>query len=250
MGTPRHAIILTAAPDDEQGRALLPDVPAGLIELGGESILARLIRQLSDAGVDQLTVVAAEHADSYRRFAATRGGIDVVVNDKPRTTGSMASLAIALARVQHDVLIVSGSLVCEPRALEAVLAHASPDVTLLSGPTGSGEERWAYASGGRLCAISRCADELPAVTGEFVGITRLSASAATAMCHAFSGFVEAYDHGRMDYETDALAAIAELFPIAAVLVRDLCWADVTSDRQLERVIRQIWPALAARVQML
>jgi hypothetical protein len=51
----------------------------------------------------------------------------------------------------------------------------------------------------------------------------------------------------MNYETDALVAISRLHSIAGLLIPDLCWGEVDDDRQFERVVRRVWPAVGDRL---
>src|SRR2546428_1618308 len=198
----RHAIILAAGLGTRL-RSVADDRPKGLIEIDGETLVGRSVRLLRSAGINHITIVTGYAADYYERFAAGQPDIHLARNDKFASTGSMASLAIALDRVQHDVLVLESDIVYESRALTTMLSAAASDSTLVSGPTKAGDEVWGYAPEGRLHAMTKIAHELPAITGELVGITRLCASAGTTMLHAFKGFVNAHGHGRMDYETDA-----------------------------------------------
>jgi len=238
----RHAIILAAGVGARLG-GRADHRPKGLIEIDAESLVGRSVRLLRDAGIDYITIVTGYGADDYERFAAGQHDIQLVHNDKFATTGSMASLAVALDFVRHDVLVLESDIVYEARALTTILDAAPPDSTLMSGPTEAGDEVWMYAPEGRLEAMSKAAHELPAISGEFVGITRLSASAVTAMQHAFDRLVETNGHGGIDYETDALVAVARLYPIAALLMRDLCWGEIDDERQYERVVTKVWPAV-------
>jgi choline kinase len=226
------------------------DIPPGLLELDGEPIVARSIRLLREAGISHITIAAGYGARQYVDFAEHQRGVAVAVNDKYATTGSMASLAMALDRVQRDVLVVESDVIYEKRALYAILESTAPDSTILSGKTGSGHGVWVQAVDGRLHTMSRRRDELGEVTGEFVGITRLSAAAGTAMFHAFEGFVESHDHAVMAYECDGLVAVARLFPITTIFLPDLKWGTFDDERTLERVARFVWPAVVpkARVQ--
>lgn len=224
-------------------RSIVESLPKGLIQIDGETLVGRSIRLLRDAGIEHITIVAGYAEDHFHRFAVSSPDVDVVVNNRYATTGSMASLAVALDKIQDDVLVLESDIVYEPRALTALMAWPAADATLLSGPTGAGDEVWVYAPEGRLQAMSKDLAELADVSGEFVGITRLSSAGSTAMLHAFRRFEDEHGHGQMDYETEALVAIARLVPVSAVLVPDLRWGEIDNERHFERVVREVWPAL-------
>jgi len=233
-----HAIIL-AAGQGVRLRSVIDDRPKGLIDVAGETLVDRSIRLLRAAGIPRITIVAGYLAEWYRRFAASDPDTTVLTNAAFASTGSMASLATALRiAAPEDVLVLESDIIYEPRALAAILSTV--DATLVSGPTDAGDEVWVDAAGGRLRAMSKDRRQLSAVVGEFVGITHLSRRVAAAMRAEFEAFAAAQGHERMDYETGALAAVAQRMPIAAVLVPDLQWGEIDDERQYARVTGMTW----------
>ena len=224
-------------------RSAVQGTPKGLITIGGETLVGRSVRLLREAGIESMTIVAGYAEEHYRQFARGARDVRIVVNHDYATTGSMASLAIALETVHEDVLVLESDIVYEPRALTTLLQGTVPDVTLISGPTAAGDEVWVYAPDGVLQAMSKDARQLPERHGEFVGITRLSASATALMRTAYTAFVAAHGHGRMDYESDALVTVARDRPVHAALLADLWWGEIDDERHLARVTHDVWPHL-------
>jgi 2-aminoethylphosphonate-pyruvate transaminase len=146
------------------------------------------------------------------------------------------------------VVVLESDIVYEARPLSALLAGPR-DATVLSGRTGAGDEVWVDAGRGTVRAMSKNPGDLTTITGEFVGLTRLSAAACAAMRETFTEFERDHGHGRMDYETGALVTIAQRHPVAAVLIPDLCWGEVDDDRQLERVTRAVWPEITKTTEL-
>ena len=235
-----HAVILAAG----QGirlRSIVDDRPKGLIEIAGEALVARSVRLLRQSGVREITVVAGYRAEQYAAFCAHDGGLRLATNSDYASTGSMASLAVALdGGGATDILLIESDIIYEPRALTTILAASGDAATLVSGPTGAGDEVWVHAVDGRLQAMSKRRCDLPETVGEFVGITRLSVAAAHAMGDEFRRFVAAHGHGRMDYETGALVAVAARRPIAVVVVPTLRWGEIDDESQYTRVSAMQW----------
>jgi choline kinase len=140
-----------------------------------------------------------------------------------------------------DAIVVESDLLYESRGLDRVLAHGWPDATLVSGFTGAGDEVWVEATAGRLSNLSKRRTHLASVAGEFVGISKLSARTAGAMCAAYDRMRAA---DRLSYETDALALIAASQRVDAVLVPDLRWGEIDDERQLRRVTDVVWPIVS------
>jgi choline kinase len=225
-------------------RSAVQGSPKGLLEIGGETLVGRSLRLLRAAGIDRATIVAGYAAEHYRRFAAGHSDVQVLENDRYATTGSMASLAVALDTIDEPVLVLESDIVYESRAL-LLLLSGPPDATLVSGPTGAGDEVWVYAPGGDVVAMDKDRSRLTAAHGEFVGITKLSAATARAMRQAFAEFAATHGHGRMDYESDALVHVAKAVSVKALLVPDLCWGEIDDEHHLARVRRTVMPALVA-----
>jgi len=241
----RHAVVL-AAGMGMRLRSIGDDRPKGLLEIGGETLVGRSTRLLRAAGIERVTIVAGHRADDYRRFAEGRREVDLLINDRFAETGSMASLAIGLRSTPGDVVVLESDIVYDERGPTAILAGGSADATLLSGPTGAGDEVWVSAPHGAVQAMSKTSADLAQIDGEFVGITRLSRTSAETLCRAFERFVAAHGHGRMDYETGGLIELSRTTRLAAVIVADLCWGEIDDERQLQRVVRDVWPRLNAR----
>lgn len=238
--TPRDAVILAAGLGTRL-RAVVDDRPKGLIEIDGESLVGRSVAQLRAAGVARITIVTGYGAAAYTAFASGVTDIRLVHNDRFADTGSMASLAIALeATPGVDLLVLESDIVYESRAL-AALGACDGDATLISGPTGAGDEVWVSSPGGRLRSMSKRRAELPSVEGEFVGITRVSARSAAVMLHIFHQFVSVEGHGRIDYETGGLVQLSAVNPVSTVLLADLCWGEIDDEQQYERVVQRVWP---------
>lgn len=234
--------VILAAGMGTRLRSVTDDRPKGLIEFGGESLVGRSVRLLRGRGVERITLVAGYRAERYRAFAEGRPDVRVLVNDAFDGTGTMASLAVAIRDARdRPMLVLESDIVYEQRAIEIILAADAPDATLVSGPTGAGDEVWVEAPGGLLRAMNKCRGELSSASGEFVGITRLSPAGAGEMLAAFDRFVDRHGHGRMDYETGALVEVAQARPVVALLVPDLCWGEIDDESQYERVARLVWP---------
>lgn len=235
-----HAVIL-AAGEGIRLRSVVDDRPKGLVEIAGEALVARSVRLLRESGVREITLVAGYRAEQYAQFCAQDGGLRLVTNRDYASTGSMASFAAALdAGVATDILLLESDIIYEPRGLTTMIAAEGDAATLVSGPTAAGDEVWVHAVDGRLYTMSKRRSDLPDTVGEFVGITRLSVAAAQEMRAEFSRFVAVHGHGRMDYETGALVAIARQHAVRVVLVPMLQWGEIDDEQQYARVSAMQW----------
>lgn len=242
--TLKTAIILAAGLGSRLSD-LHPDLPKALFEIDGETLLTRSLRLLSEAGIERTVVVAGHRGDALHALVADHPGLEVVNNLDYIHNGSMASLACALEQVTEDFLLLESDLYYEPRALHTLLALDVRDAILCSGKTHAGDEVYVEAPLGRLRAMSKRPTDLTFLSGELVGISRLSHETAEAMLSAFVAFQRERGHARMDYETGALVEVAKTRSISVVVVPDLLWGEIDDARHLARV-RELVPAMRTR----
>lgn len=196
--------------------------PKGFLQLHGQTLIERSLDLLRRHGIRRIVVVTGHLGHFYEALP----GIETVPNPAYATTGSLASLAAAAPRLDEDFLLLESDLVYEPRALATLLEHPHPDLVLLSGPTGAGDEVYVQADAtGRLQRMSKDRADLQHVTGELVGISRVSTRLLQDLVRDPRGA----------YETDGLVRCARSHEILCPLVPDLLWGEVDDPGHLRRV---------------
>ena len=100
---PKNAIILAAG----FGMRMVPinlSTPKALIEVNGEKLIERTIRQLHEAGIREITVVAGFMKDSFE-YLIDEFGVDLVVNNAYAAKNNLHSLALAAKRIRNSYII-------------------------------------------------------------------------------------------------------------------------------------------------
>jgi choline kinase len=238
----RAAVILAAGMGTRLA-GVLDDRPKPLLEVGGRPLLEWSLRALRSRGVERSVVVAGYRAEQVRAFAAGWPAVEVVVNQRYATTGSLESAALGLRAVEGEVLLLEGDILYEPGALDAVLQHPAPDVLLASGPTRAGDEVWVGAPGGRLVTLSKERHATGSVDGELVGIVRLSDEGRRALLAVSAALAHRQD--RPGYDVDGLPLLARQRPIAVAFQAGLAWGEIDDEAQRRRVVERVWPAVAS-----
>jgi 2-aminoethylphosphonate-pyruvate transaminase len=229
---------------EDLGRQL----PKGFLRLAALPIVEESILRLRQAGIRRIVIVTGHLAEFYRDLqAAYPNLVETVHNPRFADSGSMASLYEARHRLGEDFLLLESDLIYEPRALGECLEFPQDNAVLLSGPTGSGDEVFVAAQGGRLLNMSKDRRRVePDVCGELVGISKISTALYRTMLTAAERMFADAGHLRFHYETDVLVAAAAHTPVYCHLVPDLIWAEIDDPNHLRRAESLVYPAIAAK----
>lgn len=106
---PRNALILAAG----YGMRTAPVgavIPKAFLEVGGERLIERLIRQLQEAGITDISVVVGFMKESFE-YLIDEFGVDLIVDPAYTGRNDLHSAALAAA-VLHNTYVVPGSVWC------------------------------------------------------------------------------------------------------------------------------------------
>lgn len=149
--------------------------PKGLLPVGSTSLLERSLEQLLRCGIVKVVLVTGHQADQFTPLVERYPCIQTAYTPFYATSGSMYSLYCARTLLSGPFLLLEADLLYEDRALQALLANPDESALLVSGFTGSGDEVYVDATGGRVNGLSKDRERLAAVSGEMVGITKVAA---------------------------------------------------------------------------
>lgn len=218
--------------------------PKGFLKLGDRPIIEESIERLTDCGIQQVIIVTGHLSEFYERLQQRFNPrmLTVVHNPYYGESGSMYSLYCARELIEGDFLLLESDLIYERRALSAVLNFPKDNVVLLSGSTNAGDEVYVETSDETIVAMSkRKADLGQNIAGELVGISKVSYPLFERMLASTSLIFKT--SLMMDYETDALIAVAKSYPVYYTVITDLLWAEIDDLDHLVRARDQIYPAI-------
>lgn len=234
----KTAVILAAGMGSRLGKRT-EKMPKGFVKIGEESLIERSIRLLKECGVDNI-IIGCGHENSHYQKIRDAHDLSLYYNDDYSTTGSLYTLVLADSEVEDDFLLLESDLLYEPRSLKVLLDTSESDVVLLGGRTHSGDEVYAQSdSGGQLVQLSKDKTQLTEITGELVGISKLSISTLEKL----STYVDANkDWQKMDYEK-GLVLFAKEQNVKVKKVEDLIWCEIDNEEHLNRAKTKIYPLL-------
>lgn len=126
--------LLLAAGTGSRLRPLTNDAPKCLTEVGGITILGRLVKNLRSQGVTRLVVVTGYLDHCIRDFLKKNAAdmqVDFVFNPVYQTTNNIYSLWLARQAIQEPFVLIESDLVFEESMLKDMLV---PDKVAISKP--------------------------------------------------------------------------------------------------------------------
>ena len=225
------AIILAAG----VGKRFGPEAnerPKALLEVDGESLIARLVRQLDRAGVDRIVVVVGYRDDLMAQALAGAANVTLVRNPEFRR-GAILSLWSARAFLEGPVVVMDADVFMPFKMLDRLLRSAHESCFLLDGRVPpSGEEQMLMVQGPRVVDIARVPRGTYDGLGESVGFLKLAPPGAAVLRELLDTRVARGDKDLEHEEVypELLARVAVGFEI----VDDLDWTEIDFPGDLDR----------------
>jgi choline kinase len=233
VNTTRLAVIL-AAGIGSRLRPLTDDRPKALVEVSGETIIARAVRLLASYGVEKVILATGYRHDALERaLAGARVPVLYRYNPEFETTQNSVSLALCADAVNGEPFFkLDGDVLFLPAVLER-LDQSVSDLAVAVDPTRvlDGEAmKVTLDDRGKIRAFGK---QIPAkdAFAETMGIERIGREAVALL---FSDLGRAYAEGRKDvyYEEIYNEVIAQGLSADAIDISDLPWTEVDTFEDL------------------
>ena len=218
--------------------------PKCLIEIGGKTLLGRLLEGLAAAGVPEAVIVVGFGEDAVRATIGNGPGtirVRYLANPRYRE-GAILSLWTARAALDGPVLVMDADVLCAPAMIARLVRSSHRNCFLLDAsvePTG--EEQMLLVTGGRVRNIVRGGEPGWEVAGESVGFLKLSAGAARVLRELLEIRVAAGQTG-IEHE-DTYPELLERVEVGYERVDGMPWIEIDFPADVERAEREILPRI-------
>ena len=235
-----QALILAAGRGSRLGNKS-EEAPKCLLEVGRRPIIEHQLEALAEAGVGPVGMVLGYSADEIKEVVGIRA--EYIMNSRWGQTNSLYSFSLASDWVKGPLLILNSDIVFHPEVLDRLL-KVQGDAFAYDSSSGHGREHMKVhldrGKRGRLVKMSKTlsADE---VSGENVGILSLTKDTVDALFEKARKLIE--DGGGKNWLGSAVCEIAAERSIQGVDVSDLPWGEIDFSYDLDRVRREVWPAI-------
>ena len=235
------AVILAAGLGSRLGD-LKKDRPKAFLKVGEETLIERSIRLLKQNGITRIILGTGFGSIHFERLSEQHPEISTARNPIFANSGSMYTLYLLRELVNGPILLLEGDLLYEQAALEELQSDPRQDIILASGQTDSGDEVYLQGSrSGLLENMSKDQSELTHISGELVGISKLSTEALEAM-NRFAEKSYSHEDFQPHYE-DALTSISRERELSLKVVEHLLWCEIDDASHLRRAETLILPRI-------
>ena len=214
-------------------------MPKGFLEIGGTAIVEQSVQKLLAHGIEKIIIGTGHCNEYYDRLAQKYPAIVTVKNERYAETGSMGTLECCVPLVTGSFLLLESDLIYDSIGLFTLINDERKNLILASGATHSGDEVYLQADADmHLTGLSKNKSDLQNVSGELVGITKLTKEVLNNMC------AYAQDHHndlpKMEYEY-ALLKIAETDTVAVKKIEYYVWREIDDEDHLAMAVNDIYP---------
>ncbi len=235
-----QAIILAAGMGKRLGD-LTKDNTKCMIKVNETTLIERMLRQITQQGIDKIIMVVGYESDKLKSFIASlpnRYNIEYVENPIYDTTNNIYSLYLAKDHLlRDDTLLFESDLIFEDKIIEMILVNPYPNLALVAK-----FESW---MDGTVVTLDEDQNIVKFITKEAFVFEEIPSYYKTVNIYKFSKefsdtryvpFLEAYSKalGNNEYYEQVLKVIALLDQpdIKALDIKDLSWYEIDDVQDL------------------
>ena len=240
-----HTAVILAAGLGSRLKERTKEMPKAFIEVDGIALIHRSIQQLLKSGINKIIIGTGYLNHFFDDLKNSYPEIETCKNNDYESTGSMYTLYNLKHLLDTDFLLLEGDLLYEPLALETLIKDSDRNIILASGQTKSNDEVYIEANDKwHLVNMSKKIGELNHVSGELVGISKVSIDTFKSMCsYAQKQYDE--DNKEIHYEDD-FVGISKDIDILIKKVDGLAWCEIDDEDHLQRALTQVYPKIKER----
>jgi choline kinase len=214
-------------------------MPKCLVTLGGETMLARNIRLLRAAGIDDIVVVIGCAAETVRQSCQH---VTFVENARFAETNSLYSLWLARHLLTGGCLVMNCDVLIHPQLLTDLLSARHDDALLVDyggdAQVLGEEEMKIRVRRGRVVEMSKTMDPADA-DGENLGVVKFGEAGAGVLLEEMDRIVKAGE--LMAWAPRAFTGFAARRDLHAIGTRGLPWLEIDFPEDYRRAVESVLP---------
>lgn len=237
-----RAILLAAG----TGRRLQRPFPKCLVDIGGMTLLSRMLRALAAVEVVEAWIVVGYRHDLITaELDRCPSPLPVVcVNNEAYLRGSVRSLWAARQVLNSEVLVMDADVLFPVHLLHRLVQSAHHNCVLADPRSAfTGEEMMLTIQNDHIWDITRGVMDPAHVLGEGVGFYKFDLLAARHLQELLERWITSGRDGE-EYE-EALRVLFKAWSFGYELVGDLPWTEVDFPEDITKAEQKVWPQIQA-----
>ncbi|MGE5329448.1 MAG: sugar phosphate nucleotidyltransferase [Deltaproteobacteria bacterium] len=240
--------VILAAGMGTRLRPMTENLPKGLIEVNGKTLLEYSLDNLAFFGVKDIIIVTGYLENAIKqKIGENYKGIKVeyVCNDYFAETGSMYSLSQIKNIINDDILLLESDLLYEKKAIGCLLESELKDAILMSDLLNNGDDVFICINeDNQVVDLGKkiIEGQKNKIKGCLVGISKLSLGFLEKL---FQKAEKDYQSGKMNYhyEECILETSLENAPVYALHCSDLVWTEIDNESDLKLAREVVFPRM-------
>ncbi len=227
-----HTAVIMAAGLGTRFGEMTSIKPKGFIPFHGKPMVVRSIEAMLDNGIDRIIIGTGYHKEYYEKLARQYPQVECVFSPLYATTNSMYTLWNCRDSIgSDDFLLFESDLVFEAKAVTQLI-ECSFDSAMLITPVTKFQDQY-YVQMNEKCELVNCSINKDDVTvsGELVGIHRISNSFFKILCSEYGRIVQ--EKPKLGYEFQLLDVSRRVTPMHVLKLNDLKWYEIDDEQDLQ-----------------
>lgn len=220
-----HTAVIMAAGLGTRFGQMTEKMPKGFVPFKGEPMVVNSIKTLIDCGINRIIIGTGYKKEAYEALKSTYPQIECVFSPRYAETNSMYTLYNTREAVgDDDFLLLESDLVFEKKAITSLLETKFGSAMLIT-PVTKFQDQY-YVEMDENCILTNCSTDKSQInlSGELVGIHKLSNSFYKRMCVEYEKIVE--DKPKLGYEYQLLYMSQHIQPMNVLKVDNLQWYEI------------------------
>ncbi len=214
--------------------------PKGFLEIDNKSLIERSIKILLKYNIEKI-IIGTGYCSKYYEKLSEKYPVVTKQNTIYETTQSFYTLYNMQDIIDEDFLLLESDLLYQERAIIHLQNRSLNDIILASGKTNSTDEVYIETDQNMmLINMSKNKDDLKRISGELVGISKISVETFHKVCSLFQRDETLLK--KIEYEI-ALTKLSQQNPIKVDKINDLVWTEIDNEKHFNRAVNIIYPKI-------
>lgn len=221
-------------------RPLTDNTPKSLLEIGGKTILERMIENLSTSGIKEYIAITGYMEERIQAYCENKfpRAFTFIQNERYLDTNTGYSLLLAENKVRGESFIkLDGDVVFEPTLMDKLVNDSHETCLCMDTQIHLDKEevKVSAASNGKVVAVGKKLDPKTS-TGESIGIEKIGATAGDVLFTELKRLMQDPKNHKEYYDDSYTTLVHQGIPFHTVDVTGLKWVEIDTHDDYYRAI--------------